>query len=75
MISRLTLTAFFFLCQTLTLAAQVDRRGVDTTDTGYRVGYQIGSWLPFAVVVGLALLIIFRSFDFSSFRKKDDKQV
>ncbi len=70
MIRRLTLTTCLFLGQILTLLAQVDDRGVDTTGAGYRVGYQIGSWLPFIIIIGLALLIIFRSFDFSSFRKK-----
>jgi len=65
------LTCSLFFCQILLVVAQVDDRGVDTTGAGYRVGYQIGSWLPFIIIIGLALLIIFRSFDFSSFRKKD----
>jgi len=56
----------------MALFAQVDGRGVDTTGTGYRVGYQVGSWLPFIVIIALALLIVFRSFDFSSFRKKEE---
>jgi len=71
MIRRILLVSCFILSQVLIVFAQVDDRGVDTTGTGYRVGYQIGSWLPFIIVIGLALLIIFRSFDFSSFRKKE----
>lgn len=30
----------------------------DTSSFGYRVGYEIGSWLPFLIIVVLMLLII-----------------
>ena len=32
----------------------------DTTALGYKVGYQIGSWLPFLVIITLAVLIILK---------------
>jgi hypothetical protein len=31
----------------------------DTTSTSYKVGYYIGSWLPFAVMILLAFVVIF----------------
>jgi hypothetical protein len=34
----------------------------DTTALGYRIGYSIGSWLPFLLIAGLALLIILRRY-------------
>ncbi len=30
---------------------------MDTTSLGYRIGYEIGSWLPMLVLVSLYLLI------------------
>lgn len=33
----------------------------DTTSVGYKIGYHIGSWLPFAVIVILALMVILRA--------------
>ena len=34
----------------------------DTSDVGYRIGYQVGSWLPFILLAVVAFLIIrFRS--------------
>jgi len=32
---------------------------VDTTSSSYKIGYQIGTWLPFAVLVGLFFLLIY----------------
>ncbi len=34
------------------------QEGVDTTSTGYQIGYEIGSWLPFFVLAGLFLLML-----------------
>ena len=34
----------------------------DTTSVGYKVGYQIGSWLPFLIIALIALLIIVKGF-------------
>jgi hypothetical protein len=38
------------------LLAQGEAR--DTSGFGYRIGYEIGSWLPFLIIVVLMLLII-----------------
>ena len=35
---------------------------VDTTDIGYKIGYEIGSWLPFIIIVVLALLVWRRAY-------------
>ena len=35
---------------------------VDTTSVGYKVGLQIGSWLPFLVIAIIALLIIVKGY-------------
>lgn len=35
--------------------------GVDTTDTGYQIGYQIGSWLPFLIIITLVLMVMYRA--------------
>lgn len=32
--------------------------GVDTTSAGYQIGYQIGNWLPFAVLAVLFILML-----------------
>ncbi len=34
------------------------QEGVDTTSSGYKTGYQIGSWLPFLVLAGLFLIML-----------------
>ncbi len=39
----------------------------DTTDIGYQIGYQIGSWLPFIVVAIIFIAIIYNRY---SFKKK-----
>ena len=33
----------------------------DTASLGYEVGYHIGSWLPFSIIVLLALLVLLKS--------------
>ncbi|MCB0564623.1 MAG: hypothetical protein KDD01_09645 [Phaeodactylibacter sp.] len=33
----------------------------DTAGLGYQVGYHIGSWLPFSIIVLLALLVLLKS--------------
>lgn len=35
---------------------------VDTTAIGYRIGYSIGSWLPFVIIAILALVIILKGY-------------
>jgi ABC-type uncharacterized transport system permease subunit len=39
----------------------------DTTSVGYQIGYQIGSWLPFIVVLVIFAAIIYNRY---SFKKK-----
>jgi hypothetical protein len=34
---------------------------VDTTASGYQIGYQIGSWLPFLVLATLLLFLTYRN--------------
>ncbi len=47
-----------------TLIAQSD--SIDYKDTRqYEIGYEIGSWLPFIVIFGLALLVIIRTYRLS----------
>lgn len=53
------------------LYAQVDDRGVDTTGIGYRIGREIGNWLPFLVIISLALLVIYRSYNFSQEQEQE----
>ena len=31
---------------------------VDTTDARYKIGYEIGSWLPFVILAGLFILML-----------------
>jgi len=52
------------------IQAQTNEPGVDTTGIGYRIGYEIGSWLPFIIIFILALLVIYNSYRFSSKKKK-----
>lgn len=66
---RLALFVCVLAGQTLA-SAQTDERGVDTTGVGYQVGYQIGSWLPFIIIVLLALLVVVNSYRFSQRNKK-----
>ncbi len=47
------------------LLAQTDTTGVDTTDWRYRIGYEIGSWLPFLIIFTLALAVIIRQYRIS----------
>lgn len=47
------------------LSAQSDTVGVDTTDWRYRIGYEIGSWLPFLIIFTLALAVIIRQYRLS----------
>lgn len=58
----------FFLCLTSIFAflaqaaAQTTTEGVDTTSAGYRIGHAIGSYLPVAIILILAVLVIWRSY-------------
>lgn len=38
---------------------------VDTTSTGYKIGYEIGSWLPFLIIITLALMVMYRARKYS----------
>ncbi|MCU0394603.1 MAG: cytochrome c-type biogenesis protein CcmH [Chitinophagaceae bacterium] len=31
---------------------------IDTTSTSYKIGYHVGSWLPFAFLVLMGLLVM-----------------
>ncbi len=53
--SCLSLTLFTAMASTL--AAQ----GIDTTGLGYRIGYQVGSWLPSSIIMLVAVLLILKS--------------
>ncbi len=33
----------------------------DTTSAGYKIGYQIGSWLPFVILAGLMIALIIQA--------------
>ncbi|MCB9284993.1 MAG: hypothetical protein H6563_13025 [Lewinellaceae bacterium] len=33
----------------------------DTTDIGYKIGYQIGGWLPFIVLAFILILLTYRN--------------
>ncbi|KGE88952.1 MAG: hypothetical protein ACE362_23205 [Phaeodactylibacter xiamenensis] len=59
---RALLFLAFVSITTLTLAQS---EGVDTTSSGYQIGYEIGSWLPFIILFTLALMVIIRSFRLS----------
>ncbi|MEL7119558.1 MAG: hypothetical protein AAFO07_08960 [Bacteroidota bacterium] len=37
----------------------------DTTSVGYKIGYQIGSWLPFMIIVLIVGMIIYRRYNFN----------
>lgn len=50
-------------------AQPADTLGVDTTSRGYRIGYAVGSWLPFLVLFTLALLVLLRSIRLSRDKK------
>jgi|GEM_PF-2204016 len=49
----------------ITTRAPGQAEGVDTTSSGYKIGYEIGSWLPFIILFTLALMVIIRSFRLS----------
>lgn len=48
---------FLLVASGFNLAAQE----ADTTSLGYKVGYHIGSWLPFSIIVLMALLVLLKS--------------
>jgi len=61
----LLLISLLVVANVVALSAQSDTLSVDTTGWRYRIGYQIGSWLPFLIIFGLALAIIIRSYRLS----------
>lgn len=64
-LQRIGLVLVMVGAATWSLFAQIDDRGIDTTGIGYRMGREIGDWLPFLVIITLALLVIYRSYNFS----------
>lgn len=62
---RLTVMLAILGAHAESLMAQIDDRGIDTTGIGYRIGREIGDWLPFLIIITLALLVIYRSYNFS----------
>ncbi len=66
---RLIIT-FFFSLHLFLLFAQRDSAAIDTTDIRYRIGYEIGSWLPFLVIFTLALMVIIRTWNLSRKNRK-----
>jgi lipopolysaccharide export LptBFGC system permease protein LptF len=56
---------------TLIVSLRAQTEGIDTTSQEYKIGYQIGEWLPFLVIFTLALMVIIRSYRLS--QKKDIK--
>ncbi|MCO6479798.1 MAG: hypothetical protein J5I94_24385 [Phaeodactylibacter sp.] len=44
----------------MVIAAPLSAQEPDTTSLGYKIGYHIGSWLPFGIIVLLVVLILAR---------------
>ena len=42
----------------LILVASASSAQVDTSDIRYKVGYEIGSWLPFVLLAGLFIFML-----------------
>jgi hypothetical protein len=40
--------------------SQSDTMGIDTTGLQYRIGYQLGSWLPFIIIALMMALVTIR---------------
>ena len=55
----------------LMVSLRAQTEGADTTSQSYKIGYQIGEWLPFLVIFTLALMVIIRSYRLS--QKKNIK--
>ena len=51
----------FLLSLLLIFVLNLSAQEADTTSLGYQVGYHIGSWLPFSIIVLLALLVLLKS--------------
>ena len=49
------------LCSLMVLAVHLFAQDTDTISLGYQIGYHIGSWLPFSIIILLALLILLKS--------------
>lgn len=63
-ISKLVLTVFGTSIS-LMCSAQADTMGIDTTGLQYRIGYQIGSWLPFLIIFLLMVIVTVRGIQLS----------
>ncbi len=60
---RIVLTGLAYLAPAIRLIAQsptARRAGIDTTDARYRIGREIGDWLPVSIILLLALLVLSR---------------
>ncbi len=62
-LDRLVCSIYIFILYGVpSLLAQTDTAAMDTTDWRYRIGYEIGSWLPFLIIFTLALAVIIRQY-------------
>ena len=60
MIYRL-ITIILMWSVSLPLWGQADTVQVDTSSAGYKVGYQIGSWLPFILLAAILIFLTVRA--------------
>ncbi|MCB0558310.1 MAG: hypothetical protein H6573_05985 [Lewinellaceae bacterium] len=51
----------FLLSLLLIFVLNLSAQEADTTSLGYQVGYHIGNWLPFSIIVLLTLLVLLKS--------------
>ena len=56
------ITSLILVCGRVNMVWSQNSEGVDTTSTGYQIGYQIGSYLPVAIILLLAIMVIARSY-------------
>ncbi len=56
-------TAILFFVFPLALPGQGDTAAVsvDTSSFGYKIGYQVGSWLPFLLLAGILIYLTVRA--------------
>lgn len=49
------------LVSLMPLASFLSAQAADTASLAYKTGYQIGSWLPFSIIVLLAVLVLLKA--------------
>lgn len=42
-------------------AQQQNTHSADTSSAGYKIGYTVGEWLPFLILIVLVLMVMFRA--------------